>query len=291
MQVSIKNEYLKVIIDRTGAELQSIKSVSDDLEYLWQGSEHSWKRSSPILFPIIGGLNQNQYSYNGNNYIMNSHGFARDEKFQILEQSEDEVLLSIRETEKSLTMFPFFFKMFIGYKLERNRLSVSYSIINDNDKSMSFSIGGHPGFNCPLENDLSFSDYKLFFEKKEYSDRRLKADSLLSGERIPFLKGEKVLNLNHDLFQKGALIFDDLSSESIYLKSDKSDRQILMNFANFPYFGIWSWWGSPENFICLEPWYGIDSTKGDSPEWEKKEGLIQLEAGDTFESSYFLEFQ
>ncbi len=291
MQIHLRNKYLSVMISGKGAELKSIKSVSDNLEYLWQGSEHSWKRSSPILFPIIGGLNLNQYVFEGKNYAMNSHGFARDENFNILKQSENEVLLSIGETEDSLKIFPFSFQLKIGYKLERKRLSVSYAVINENGKSMLFSIGAHPGFNCPLEDGLSFSDYKLVLDKKEYSDRRLKEGAVLSGERSSFFNGDREINLNHELFHEGALIFDDLVSDTICLISEKSDRRILMNFAGFPYFGIWTWGGSPENFICLEPWFGIDSTKGDPPEWEKKEGLIHLEAGKTFDASYFLEFE
>jgi galactose mutarotase-like enzyme len=291
MFVIIKNDFLNIQIDQMGAEIRSIQSISDNHEYLWQGSENSWKRSSPILFPIIGGLDQDRYLYDGKLYELTSHGFARDRVFEILRQNNDEILFSIGETEESLKIFPFAFQLIIGYKLERNKLIINYSVVNKNKKTMLFSIGAHPGFNCPLEKELTYSDYKLVFEQNEYSDRRYKVDNVLSGKRDSFLSDEKEIPLNHKLFQNGALLFDDLKSDSISLESKKGKRKVLMNFKGFPYFGIWSWGETPADFVCLEPWFGIDSTKGDDPEWEKKEGLISLKAGQNFEASYYLEIE
>jgi len=291
MLIEIKNDYLYIKIDSLGAELKSIQSISDNHEYLWQGSDNSWKRSAPVLFPIIGGLNQDRYLYEGKSYELTSHGFARDREFKILRKNNNEVLFSIEETEQSLKVFPFAFQLIIGYKLERNRLTISYSLLNKNNKTMLFSIGAHPGFNCPLEKKLSYTDYKLVFEQNEHSEKRNKADNVLTGKREKFLIGEKEIHLNYKLFQNGALLFDDLKSNTISLESKKGKRKVLMNFKGFPYFGIWSWGETSADFICLEPWYGIDSTKDDDPEWEKKEGLVSIDAGQTFEASYSLEIE
>jgi len=291
MLIEIKNDYLYIKIDSLGAELKSIQSISDNHEYLWQGSDNSWKRSAPVLFPIIGGLNQDRYLYEGKSYELTSHGFARDREFKILRKNNNEVLFSIEETEQSLKVFPFAFQLIIGYKLERNRLTISYSLLNKNNKTMLFSIGAHPGFNCPLEKELSYTDYKLVFEQNEHSEKRNKADNVLTGKREKFLIGEKEIPLNYKLFQNGALLFDDLKSNTISLESKKGKRKVLMNFKGFPYFGIWSWGETSADFICLEPWYGIDSTKDDDPEWEKKEGLVSIDAGQTFEASYSLEIE
>lgn len=289
MFVEIKNDCLEIKIDCQGAELKSVQTISDGHEYLWQGSENSWKRRAPVLFPIIGGLNQDRYLYDGKSYELTSHGFARDQEFKILSQSSDEVRFSIEETDETLKLFPFAFQLVIGYKLEKNRLIISYSVLNKNNKMMLFSIGAHPGFKCPLEKELSYRDYKLVFEQNEYSEKRNKANNVLTGKREKFFTGEKEISLSHELFRDGALLFDDLKSDKITLESEKGKRRVLMNFKGFPYFGIWTWGETPADFLCLEPWYGIDSTKGDVPDWEKKEGLISLEAGRTFEASYYLE--
>lgn len=290
MPAIIKNEHLSVTIDSRGAELRSVQSLTEGLEYLWQGSGVSWNRRAPLLFPLVGGLNENRYIWKGETFRLAMHGFARDQIFGICKESANEVVFSLRDSEESLKVFPFSFHLKTGYKLEGHRLAVSYSVSNENDEIMPFSIGGHPGFNCPLEKGLSFSDYRLVFDREENCDRRIKAGTLLSGVREPFFKGGRELALDHGLFDRGALIFDDLSSESICLVSDKGDRRIKMDFAGFPYFGIWTWPESRENFICLEPWYGIDSTRGDSAQWIDKEGLLKLDPGEVFEASYSMEF-
>ncbi len=287
----IRNEHLVIGISKNGAELKSVKTTNDNLEYLWQGNINSWKRSSPVLFPVVGSLNNNRYVFNGKSYSLSPHGFARDSQFDIIKRENDEILFSLEDTEESLKIYPFSFQLVIGYRISGNCLTVSYKVLNKNNYRMFFSIGAHPGFNCPLEEGLAFDDYKLIMEKKEISCRRYKTDNLISGVRKEFFTGNREVKLNHDLFKAGALIFDDLKSERICLETDRGNRKITMDFKNFPYFGIWSWPKNPADFICLEPWYGIDSSKGDPPNFEKKEGLIELGEEQEFESFYSLEFE
>ena len=58
-----------------------------------------------------------------------------------------------------------------------------------------------------------------------------------------------------------------------------------MEFEGFPYFGIWS---APNDapFVCLEPWYGLDSTHGDSYDLRQKEGIMPLNPGEVFKCKY-----
>jgi galactose mutarotase-like enzyme len=43
-------------------------------------------------------------------------------------------------------------------------LFLHHSVKNLDSKTMYFSLGGHPAFNCPLDNDESYTDYVLEFE-------------------------------------------------------------------------------------------------------------------------------
>ncbi len=56
MNYEIKNEFIKVKIDSFGAQLNSLKKVDKNLEYIWQADAKYWNRHSPILFPIVGRL-------------------------------------------------------------------------------------------------------------------------------------------------------------------------------------------------------------------------------------------
>jgi galactose mutarotase-like enzyme len=286
MKIELKNNLIQVKIAQKGAELQSIKTLADNHEYMWQGDPKSWNRQSPILFPHIGGLNSDKYTYKEEEYSLSPHGFARDMNYEIIEQTDTKVVFSVSETKDTLKVFPFCFQLMLGYEIDGDTVKVTYSVINKDSEKMFFSIGGHPGFICPIEEGLNFDDYKITLNKKEDSKRRIKGSAVLTGEKRDFFNSSNVINLEHPLFDDGALIFDDLKSDELTLESDKGSKKVIMNFKGFPYMGIWSKPGTSSNLICLEPWYGVDSTEGDSPEWVKKEGLIQLDDGAEFNSFY-----
>jgi galactose mutarotase-like enzyme len=74
----LSNDLLAVTIAAKGAELQSIFNTQTQLEYMWSGDAVFWGKKSPVLFPIVGGLKNNNYDYKGNSYSLPRHGFARD---------------------------------------------------------------------------------------------------------------------------------------------------------------------------------------------------------------------
>ncbi|MDO4746634.1 MAG: aldose 1-epimerase family protein, partial [Bacillota bacterium] len=83
----IKNDYLSVGINTLGAELMYINSA-DKTEYLWNGDKEVWKGRAPILFPICGGLKEDKYIYDNNEYIQYKHGFAKGMEFTVENLSE-----------------------------------------------------------------------------------------------------------------------------------------------------------------------------------------------------------
>ncbi len=52
----IGNDKITIQIDSMGAELKSLKRVDTGTEYMWEGDPAYWKRTSPVLFPLVGGL-------------------------------------------------------------------------------------------------------------------------------------------------------------------------------------------------------------------------------------------
>lgn len=89
----LKNELLCVTIDSHGAELKSLKRNHDNQEYMWKGDPAFWGRTSPVLFPFVGGVNQKKYRVDGKEYAMNQHGFARDMEFALISQAKEEICL------------------------------------------------------------------------------------------------------------------------------------------------------------------------------------------------------
>lgn len=283
--INLKNNKLKALIDPEGAELKSLKV--NEREYLWQGDTASWNGQSPQLFPVIGTTIEGGWDYAGKTIIMDNHGFARKSLFSIVEQGDDSCLLRLRDSEKSLKEYPFPFILEIGYQLTESGLKVSYNVENPAAHEMLFSLGAHPGFNCPLTEGTVFEDYYLEFEKNESISRRWKED-YLTGESEAILSDSNRIDLNHSLFDRGAIILSGLNSDSIVLKSEKSSASVRMDFEGFPDFGIWTIAGKSAPYVCLEPWFGVDSTEGDSRDFEKKEGLIRLQGKEDFSCSYSL---
>ena len=63
MQAILENENLQVTINHFGAELSGIVKKETGVEYMWNADERFWKRSSPVLFPIVGGLKNKEFIY------------------------------------------------------------------------------------------------------------------------------------------------------------------------------------------------------------------------------------
>ena len=64
MLYTIHNDALTVTIDGLGAQLMSI-TAADGTEYLWNGDPAYWAGRAPNLFPYVGRLTNDRYTYGG----------------------------------------------------------------------------------------------------------------------------------------------------------------------------------------------------------------------------------
>ena len=285
---SIENDFLKVVITSKGAELQSVLTKENQLEYLWQANEKFWAKKSPVLFPIVGGLKNNSYSYQNKTFNLSRHGFARDNEFSILKTTETSIQFLLENSEKTLLVFPFQFKFIIEYALQSSKLICNYLVENLSDDEMYFSVGAHPAFNVPLSDSTIFSDWILEFNQPEtIGIFPLTADGLLKAQPIPFLQNSNQIKLTKDLFYKDALVFKHLQSNQLKLISNKSQHGIKMQFDGFPFFGIWS--AKDADFICLEPWCGVADSENSTGEITQKEGINILKSNETFSRTWSIE--
>ncbi|TKC06001.1 aldose 1-epimerase family protein [Pedobacter frigoris] len=273
--IFLENEHIKASFSTKGAELQSLKNKKTDKEYMWSGDAGYWGKFSPILFPIVGGLKNNTYFLGGVAYELPRHGFARDHEFEILKLNESEVIFNFQQNDQTLKAYPFEFSLSIHYELSGAELRCNYIVKNTGNVPLLFSIGGHPAFATPTENDLNYTDYFLEFNHdSELTYHKIKQD--LIDERTETIKLERNrLPLNHELFYDDALVFKGLKSDRISLKNIKNPRGLHFSFTDFPFFGIWG--AKNANFLCLEPWYGIADGINHNQNLEEKEGIIELE--------------
>ncbi|WP_143308908.1 aldose 1-epimerase family protein [Chitinophaga vietnamensis] len=287
--VRISNEKLTVAIAEKGAELQSIVRNDNHLEYLWSGDPAFWGKKSPVLFPIVGGLKNNTYHYNGHDYTLGRHGFARDETFVVTEQGDNYVVLALAHNDHTLKVYPFHFIFSVRYMLEDDQLQVSYHVKNMGHDVMLFSVGGHPAFRVPLTPDTVYTDYYLHFNKEETAGRwPLSAAGQIEMAPAPLLQHTQELPLSKPLFYEDALVFKGLASTAISIRSHKTPHGLTLAFDGFPYMGIWA--AKDADFVCIEPWCGIADNVNATGELAAKEGIHSLSPGEIFEKTWTATF-
>lgn len=285
--ISIENDYLKASFNTKGAELIQLTGKETKLDYLWNGDTKYWAKHSPILFPIIGGLKEGKYYYKNEPYHLPKHGFARDMNFNLDKKDSTEIQFSLSSTPDTLKIYPFEFKLVIQYQLVNDRLNCNYWITNLGNHQLLFSVGGHPAFACPTGNTIQYQDYYLQFNHvQQLTTYKIKHD-LLTGENSTLNLIDGKLSLKHELFYHDALIFKNLKSDQISLLNRKNKHGIHFRFKDFTHFGIWA--AKDADFICLEPWCGINDSISHNQNLEEKEGIIYLGAKEEWTRSWAVE--
>ena len=278
----LSNSELAATINHKGAELISLKRTDSDKEYIWEGNSDYWGKHSPILFPIIGTLKNNSYTYNNNIYELSRHGFARDMAFDLVSRTKNEVIFSVSSNKMTKEKYPFEFELLISYTIHNSELTISYQVINKDSDVIPFSIGGHPAFALPKK----FEEYTLKFEIDENLISYQLENDLLSEKTKSIGLIKNSLPLTYSLFENDALIFKELKSKQIQII--ESDIPILnFKFKDFPNFGIWTKVNAP--FICLEPWVGYSDVLNTTGNILEKEGIQILEPNSSKEFNFTIQ--
>jgi galactose mutarotase-like enzyme len=284
----LENDKIQVTISSFGAELTKLYSKETNLDYLWNGNAKFWKRHAPILFPIVGKLKNHTYFINKKKFYLPQHGFARDLDFKLIHQSELEATFELLFSDKTLEIYPYKFKLLVSYNLDNNKLTTTYKVENLDNKPILFSIGGHPAFKCPLVKESSFSDYYIEFENEE--SPLLYSLNKVNGLRIETpSKTElpKQLPISYDLFKDDALIYKNIKSNIISLKSTKHEHGLNFHFSDWEYFAFWTKKDAP--FICFEPWMGAADLETTNQDFTTKDGIIELDINKEFKQHYAIE--
>jgi galactose mutarotase-like enzyme len=288
MIVTIANDRFRAKLSSLGAELQSLVELKTGTEYMWQADPTWWKGTAPVLFPIVGGLKGNKYRFEGKEYELNPHGFAKFSEFSLAAstgRSADFELVSGPETR---VKYPFEFKLRVSFAIEQDGVSVRYTVTNEGKAPMYFSIGSHPAFNVPFAGG-ELEDYHFEFEKDETVKRYFYTDGVVElGRTAEALEASRRVKLDKTVFDEGCLIFKAPTSRKFSLANRLNSRRITMVTEGAPFLGVWA---KPNRapFVCIEPWDGIPDPADTTGELTKKEGINRLEPRASFKSGYRVE--
>ncbi len=285
--IKLESEDILVQLAEGGAEIKSVVTKATGYENMWQADPTIWGRTAPVLFPIVGKLKNNSYSFEGKQYSLPQHGFARDKIFKIISQSENNVVFELRADEEMKKVFPFNFVLQIEFTLNKNILTTNYTVKNSGENEMYFSLGTHPGFVCDFGEEGKSTNVNLVFEKEELAKRYFVEEGLISNRCEVVFHGKQI-RLNENLLENDALVFKQLNSKSVKLNSDYNPHPLKFSWEGFPYFGIWK---KPDaSFICLEPWAGIADGVESTGMLIEKEGIIKLKANEEYKAKLKMEF-
>lgn len=282
---NIENDLLKIAVRPYGAELTSVFDKKKNIEHLWQADKKFWAWHAPVLFPVVGRCLNDEIVVNGIKYPMQKHGFARKSEFTLLSQSAAHITFSLVNSADTLMQYPYRFQFLITYSLQQNTLQVNYEVHNTDTQPIYFQLGGHPAFAVPFFNKETYADYFLEFTETENCHRHfIDENGFFNGATEPVIEyGSKIL-LRPDLFKDDALIFKNLKSKEVTIKSNNHSHTLSVNYHSFNYLGLWAKENAP--YVCIEPWLGCADTSGEPVEFAIKEGIQTLNPAEKFQAGF-----
>lgn len=265
--IILENETLRVEISSFGAEVKSVYNKKSEKEYMWQGDPKWWKRTSPVLFPVVGNLKDNSYWYEDIMFTLESHGFLRDNECNVVEEANNKVTFEFTYNEDTLKKYPFKFRVEVEYVLVDNGLEHIWRIFNIGDKPMYYSIGAHPAFNLTPDHDYSFE-----IVGDEMESLGLKGSFISGSLGAPITK----FPLNKELFDLNTAIYTNV--DTLFLKDDTQNTNIEVRCKDFKFCAIWSPIvdGEMAPFVCIEPWMGINDTVDTTQNLKEKYAINKL---------------
>lgn len=282
--LQIHGDGIVVTVDHHGAEPVSIRDA-DDHEYLWTG-EDPWRRHAPVLFPVICRVPEDRIRVGDRTYPMPQHGFARDRGWTVVDAQHDRASFVLVADDQTRAHYPFDFALAVTYAVDGSALDVTYTVDNRGLEPMPFSLGSHPAFAWPLEEDQPRSMHQVRFDRPESAPMRRVSDNLLTAQHYDNPAHERVVTLNDAWFTDGAMILPHVESRGLVYSSG-AGREVRLTWQGFTGITLWS---IPEaRFVCVEPWRGLPAPQDFTGDFAAKPGNVVLAPRGREELSYRIE--
>ncbi len=289
--IILEHEGALMEIAELGAEMRRFRS-KDGVERIWSGDPAVWKSTAPVLFPTINLLKNGVVTIEGKEWAVPKHGFAKYQMFEVTDQGDDYVTLTLSENAETKAVYPFDFALSVTHRFTEGGFETRYVVENHTGRRMPFVIGGHPGFVCPMAEGEQFTDYVLCFEKAEEGRHLLcDADHLICGEETADLGGDhRTLTLRYEDFDRlDTYIFAGLNSRSVELVHKEHGHGIRVSFPEMEVLAVWTMPGKSAPYLCIEPWQGLPPLADESGLFEDKPYHITLGAGECYTCGYRME--
>jgi len=144
-------DLLRLVPERGGL-ISGWRCGSRELVYLdlerFLDPAQSVRGGFPVLFPITGGLPDNQLPLPQGTFTIGQHGFARTLPWRMEPLADGRgVGLELSDTDETLKAYPFQFLLRMEVRLAPGALEIATTVSNRSGDPMPFSFGLHPYFN------------------------------------------------------------------------------------------------------------------------------------------------
>ena len=178
-------------------------------------------------------------------------------------------------------MYPYEFSFETSYSLEGNKIHITYRINNSGEVKIPYTMGGHTGFKCPLDEGEDYTDYLVEFDQPEQDTVPTpvaKTALLDTQNRMHIPQDGKRLCLSHELFLNDLLCYDRLKSSVVTLKHKDEEKGVRVYLPDLPYLVLWSS-KNGGNFLCIEPWSGTCTAEDEDDIYDHKPGVAYVKPG------------
>ncbi|SCW63400.1 Galactose mutarotase [Sphingobium faniae] len=275
--IGIGSDGLRAAIHPLGAELWSLTDA-DGRELMTDADPRWWTGHAPLLFPFVGRSRGDVYRWEGREYPMPQHGFARREEFALIERTEDGATFRLEADAKTRGVYPFDFRLDMAFAVEGEALHMTATVTNRGQADMPFSFGYHPAFAWPLPYGGAAEEHRIVFEQPEPAPVRKVGDEpgLIARDSVASpVEGDR-LAPTHAMFEGDALIWDRLESRSL-IWGVPGVRRLKIDFPDTPWLGLWQKPGA--HYLCVEPWAGMADPVGFTGDVWDKQGIMRLAPG------------
>jgi galactose mutarotase-like enzyme len=270
--MKISNQYLAVEASENGASLTSVYDLTLHKELLYQ-KEGTWANQDHVLFPIIGPAKN--YRCGGKDYSCPSqHGFVRDSVFVATLEDEATMSFMLESDDVTRSYYPYDFSLQVRYHLQNNALKRSFFVINKGKTPLPFMIGSHAAYK------VEFS--KAFLRLGDNVQYLPRPNLIIEGEAQTFPK-EGDWHFSKDDFKKYETVILLNPHRPLILETGRGEE--LTYHFHSPYIAIWSPVTDQDDFICVEPWWGLPVYKDMPKELGERKAINLIGGSGLFEET------
>jgi galactose mutarotase-like enzyme len=233
----VSGDLLRVVPERGGL-ISGWRCAGQEVVYLdlerFLDPAQSVRGGFPVLFPITGGLPDNQLPLPQGVFNLGQHGFARQLPWRLEPLADGGgVQLQLADTEETLKSYPFSFLLTMEVRLAPGALEITTIVENRGSDTMPFSFGLHPYFNLSSLESVRFEGLPA-----QCLNHLTMEDASTEEQMERLADGIDLLVL-----PKGAVrLVDEAAGTSLELQlSHPLDLVVL-------------WTEPPRAMVCMEPW-------------------------------------